>query len=164
MSRIGLGFDAHPFEPGRRLRLGGLEWDFDRGLSGHSDGDALLHAVSDALLGAAGAGTLGERFSDADPANAGKDSAEMLALCAREVAAAGYRIGNIDAVVIGQEPRLAPRREELTRRIASILEVDPARVSVRGTSSNGLGFPGRGDGLAAMAVVLLEEPHSGRPV
>jgi 2-C-methyl-D-erythritol 2,4-cyclodiphosphate synthase len=157
MSRVGLGFDAHPFAEGRPLRLGGLDWPGERGLSGHSDGDVLLHAAADAILGAAGNGSLGEHFSDRDPANRGRDSAEMLARAAALAREKGLVLGNLDATVVGEAPRIAPRREELERHVAEILGVPRERVSVRGTSTNGMGFPGRGEGLAAMVVVLLEK-------
>ena len=160
MSRIGLGFDAHPFAEGRPLRLGGEDWPGERGLSGHSDGDVLLHAAADAILGASGCGSLGEHFSDRDPGNRGRDSAEMLAASLALARAKGWEIGNLDATVVGEAPRIAPRREELERRIAEILGVSREKVSVRGTSTNGMGFPGRGEGLAAIAVVLLESRRS----
>ena len=160
MNRVGLGFDAHPFEKGRPLLLGGVRWESPAGLAGHSDGDVLLHSVCDALLGAAGLGSLGEHFSDRDPAARGRDSAAMLSEVAERVRAAGWSVGNVDATVIGEEPRIAPRREEIARRVAALLGVDPGRVSVRGTSTNGMGFPGRGEGLAAIAVVLLEPRSS----
>jgi 2-C-methyl-D-erythritol 2,4-cyclodiphosphate synthase len=156
MSRVGLGFDAHPFAAGRPLKLGGLDWPGERGLSGHSDGDALLHAAADAILGASGSGSLGEHFSDRDPAHRGRDSAEMLARAAALAREKGLVLGNLDATVVGESPRIAPRRDELEQRMADILGVAKDRISVRGTSSNGLGFPGRGEGLAAMVVVLLE--------
>ncbi|MGH9441361.1 MAG: 2-C-methyl-D-erythritol 2,4-cyclodiphosphate synthase [Thermoanaerobaculia bacterium] len=162
MSRVGLGFDAHPFEKGRTLVLGGLDWDFEAGLSGHSDGDVLLHSICDALLGAAGLGSLGEHFSDREEERRGRDSAEMLSAVAAMVRSAGWSIENLDATCLGQEPRIAPRGQEIKARISSILGISPERVSVRGTSTNGLGFPGRGEGLAAMAVVLLE-PHPPAP-
>jgi 2-C-methyl-D-erythritol 2,4-cyclodiphosphate synthase len=127
-----------------------------RGLSGHSDGDALLHAAADAILGASGSGSLGEHFSDRDPAHRGRDSAEMLARAAVLAREKGLVLGNLDATVVGESPRIAPRRDELEQRMAEILGVAKDRISVRGTSSNGLGFPGRGEGLAAMVVVLLE--------
>jgi 2-C-methyl-D-erythritol 2,4-cyclodiphosphate synthase len=155
--RIGLGFDAHPFAEGRSLRLGGVEIPHARGLAGHSDGDVLLHAIADALLGAAGRGSLGEHFPDGAEEWRGADSSQLLrkvAVLARE---AGSRLGNVDAVVIAEAPRLAPHAGAIRSRLAEILDVEPGRVSVRGTSSNGLGFAGRGEGIAAFAVVLLEE-------
>jgi len=156
VSRVGLGFDAHPFEEGRPLKLGGLDWPGERGLSGHSDGDVLLHAAADAILGASGSGSLGEHFSDGDPENRGRDSAEMLARAAAVARQRGFSIGNVDATVVGEAPKIAPRRQDLERRLAEILGVSRERVSVRGTSTNGLGFPGRGEGLAAIVVVMLE--------
>lgn len=156
MSRVGIGFDAHPFAEGKPLRLGGIEVPHPRGLEGHSDGDALLHAITDALLGAAGAGSIGELFPDHDPAWKGADSARFLQR-AREIAAeGGLRVANVDAVVIAEEPRIAGRAAPMGERIAQLLEVGTDAVSVRGTSSNGLGFTGRGEGIAVIAVVLLE--------
>ena len=156
MSRVGMGFDAHPFAEGRPLKLGGLDWPGERGLSGHSDGDVLLHAAADAVLGASGCGSLGEHFSDLDAAHRGRDSAGMLVRAAALAREKGLVLGNLDATVVGEAPRIAPRREELERRMAEILGVGRERISIRGTSTNGLGFPGRGEGLAAMVVVLLE--------
>ena len=155
MARVGLGFDAHPFAEGRPLKLGGVEIPHLRGLKGHSDGDALLHAVADAVLGAAGLGSLGEQFPDEDPCWKGADSA-IFVTRARDLAAErGFEIGNLDAVVIAESPRLAPHAAGIRRRVAGLLGVSPDAVSIRGTSSNGLGFTGRGEGVAVMAVVLL---------
>jgi 2-C-methyl-D-erythritol 2,4-cyclodiphosphate synthase len=157
MIRAGLGFDAHPFAAeGRPLRLGGLDWPGERGLAGHSDGDVLLHAIADAVLGAARLGSLGERFPDTDPANRGRDSAQMLEMIG-EMASPRFAVISLDATVVGEAPRVSPRRAELEARIAQLLSIDGDRISVKGTSSNGLGFPGKGEGLAALAVVLLEE-------
>jgi 2-C-methyl-D-erythritol 2,4-cyclodiphosphate synthase len=155
--RVGIGFDAHPFADGRPLKLGGVTIAHPRGLAGHSDGDALLHAVADALLGAAGLGSLGERFPDGSDAWRGADSAVLLARSAGLVGEAGFRVGNVDALVIAEAPRIAAHAPAVRSRLAEILGIDPGRISVRGTSSNGLGFTGRGDGIAAMAVALLEE-------
>jgi 2-C-methyl-D-erythritol 2,4-cyclodiphosphate synthase len=153
--RVGIGFDAHPFVEGRALRLGGVEIPHPRGLKGHSDGDALLHAVADAVLGAAGLGSLGEQFPDHDPSWKGADSA-IFVTRARDLAAErGYDVGNLDAVVIAEAPSLAPHAAEIRRRLAGLLGVDAGAVSIRGTSSNGLGFAGRAEGVAVMAVVLL---------
>ena len=138
------------------MKLGGLEWPGERGLSGHSDGDVLLHAAADAILGASGNGSLGEHFSDRDPAHRGRDSAGMLAHASGLARAKGLVVGNIDATIVGETPKIAPRREDLERRMAEILGVGRERISIRGTSTNGLGFPGRGEGLAALVVVLLE--------
>jgi 2-C-methyl-D-erythritol 2,4-cyclodiphosphate synthase len=154
--RIGIGFDAHPFREGVPLRLGGLGLPHDRGLEGHSDGDALLHAVADAILGAAGQPSLGELFSDQDSAWAGADSALFLEEARALAEAQSLRIANVDAVVIAESPRIAPHRESVRRRIAELLHVSVSCVNVRGTSTNAMGFPGRGEGIAVMAVVLLE--------
>lgn len=154
-SRVGLGFDAHPFVEGPALKLGGVEIPHPHGLKGHSDGDALLHAVADAVLGAAGLGSLGEQFPDNDPSWKGADSAVFVTR-ARELAAArGLEVGNCDAIVIAEAPKLAPHVAQIRRRLATLLGVAPDAVNVRGTSSNGLGFAGRGEGVASMAIVLL---------
>jgi 2-C-methyl-D-erythritol 2,4-cyclodiphosphate synthase len=154
-ARIGLGFDVHPFAEGRALKLGGVEIPHPRGLKGHSDADALLHAIADAVLGAAGLGSLGEQFPDDDPAWKGADSA-LFVTRARDLAAGrGFEVENLDAVVIAEAPRLAPHVGEIRLRVAALLGVPPDAVSVRGTSSNGLGFAGRSEGIAVMAIVLL---------
>jgi 2-C-methyl-D-erythritol 2,4-cyclodiphosphate synthase len=153
--RVGLGFDSHPFDAGRALRLGGLGLP-GPGLSGHSDGDALLHAIADAVLGAAALPSLGELFSDKDPAWKGADSTRFVEHARDLALEKGWRIGNVDAVVVAESPRIAPHARAIRERVAGILGVDASQVNVRGTSTNGLGFPGRGEGLAVMAVVLLE--------
>lgn len=153
--RIGIGFDSHPFREGRALKLGGVEIVHSRGLEGHSDGDALLHAAADAVLGAAGLGSLGEQFPDQDPAWKGADSAAFVTRARDLAAERGLEVGNLDAVVIAESPRIAPYCPAIRSRIASLLNVSESSVSVRGTSSNGLGFTGRGEGIAAFAVVLL---------
>jgi len=153
--RVGLGFDSHPFSPGRPLRLGGVEVPYNRGLRGHSDGDALLHAIADAVLGAAGLGSLGQQFPDTDPRWKGADSAVFVRKAAEMAAELGLAVGNVDAVVVAEGPRIAPVAEAIRARVAALLDVAPGSVSVRGTSTNGLGFVGRAEGLAAMAVVLL---------
>lgn len=153
--RVGLGFDAHPFAAGRPMRLGGVEIPYNRGLRGHSDGDALLHAVADAILGAAGLGSLGQQFPDTDAKWRGKDSS-IFVQRAREMAEErGFSIGNVDAVVIAEAPKIAPFAAKIQARVAELLGVAAESVSVRGTSTNGLGFAGRAEGLAAMAVVML---------
>jgi 2-C-methyl-D-erythritol 2,4-cyclodiphosphate synthase len=154
---VGIGFDAHPFVDGRPLKLGGVTIAHPRGLGGHSDGDALLHAIADALLGAAGRGTLGEHFPDDSDAWRGADSSVLLARAAGLVGEAGFRLGNLDAVVIAELPRIAPVAAAMRGRVAEVLGVEAGRVSVRGTSSNGIGFSGRGEGIAAVAVALLED-------
>ena len=154
-ARVGIGFDAHPFAPGRPLRLGGVAIPHEAGLEGHSDGDALLHALTDAVLGAAGAGSIGDHFPPSDPAWKGADSATFLGKAAELARARGFAIGNVDAVVVAEAPKIAPHVAAIRARVAEILGTSADAVSVRGTSSNGLGFTGRRDGLAAMAVVLL---------
>lgn len=160
--RVGIGFDAHPFAAGRPLRLGGVDVPHSSGLAGHSDGDALLHAIADAILGAAGLGSLGERFPDDSDVWRGADSSVLLDGAAAAARGAGFRIGNVDAVVVAESPRLAAYAGRVRDRIAEVLRMSPARVSVRGTSSNGLGFTGRGEGIAAVAIVLLEEEPAGQ--
>lgn len=154
--RVGQGIDAHRLVPGRPLRLGGVEVPFDRGLEGHSDGDVLLHAVASALLGALGAGDLGTHFPSSDPRWHGVASRELVEAVMERVRERGFAVGNLDATVIAQVPRLAPFREAMVRGVGRALDVDPARVSVKLTSSDGLGAIGRGDGITAQAIVLLE--------
>lgn len=153
--RVGIGFDAHPFAEGRPLRLGGVDIPHTRGLRGHSDGDALLHAITDAILGAAGLGSIGDRFPDTDPAWKGADSSVFVERARDLMADRGLDVGHLDALVIAESPRIAPHADAIRSRVASLLGVEEAVVSVRGTSSNGLGFTGRGEGVAAFAVVLL---------
>ena len=155
LPRVGIGFDAHPFAAGRPLRLGGVAIPHDAGLEGHSDGDALLHALTDAVLGAAGAGSIGDHFPPSDPAWKGADSATFLRKAGELAAERGLTIGNVDAIVVAEAPKIAPHVTAIRARVAELLGVDASAVSVRGTSSNGLGFTGRRDGIAAMAVVLL---------
>ena len=156
--RVGLGFDAHPFAEGRPLRLGGVDIPHDPGLVGHSDGDVLLHAVADAMLGASGRGSLGEHFPEGAEEWRGADSSRLLRRVEELVRETGYRLGNVDAVVIAEAPRISRQAGAIRERLAEILGVEPGRISVRGTTSNGLGFAGRGEGIAAFAVVLLEGP------
>ena len=148
--------DVHAFAEGRPLMLGGVAVPHPRGLSGHSDGDVLLHAVIDALLGAAALGDIGGMFPSSDQRWAGAASSRLLALAAARVREAGYLIGNIDATVVAQEPRLADHIEGMREAIAAAVEADVNLVSVKATTSDGLGFAGRGEGIAAFAVVLLE--------
>jgi len=156
--RIGQGVDAHRLVAGRPLRLGGVEIPHARGLEGHSDGDVLLHAIASALLGALGAGDLGSHFPSSDPRWKDADSAALLASVCALVRERGFAIGNVDATVIAQEPRLAPHREAMVASVARCLGVEPARVGVKITSTDGLGAIGRGEGIAAQAVALLEAP------
>jgi 2-C-methyl-D-erythritol 2,4-cyclodiphosphate synthase len=153
--RVGSGFDAHAFEDGVPLVLGGVRIEHPRGLAGHSDGDVLAHALTDAVLGAAGLEDIGAYFSSDDPALAGADSLELLARAWERVRAEGWELANADVVLIGEEPRLAPHRDEMRQRLAGALGVAAELVAVRATTTDGLGFTGRREGLAAQAVALL---------
>jgi 2-C-methyl-D-erythritol 2,4-cyclodiphosphate synthase len=153
--RVGSGFDAHAFEDGVPLVLGGVRIEHPRGLAGHSDGDVLAHALTDAVLGAAGLEDIGAYFSSDDPALAGADSLELLARAWERVRADGWELANADVVLIGEEPRLAPHRDEMRQRLAGALGVGAELVAVRATTTDGLGFTGRREGLAAQAVALL---------
>ena len=155
--RIGQGVDVHRLVPGRRLVLGGVEIPCDRGLEGHSDGDVLLHAVASALLGAMGEGDLGRHFPSSDPALEGIASREILARVAEMMASAGFAVGNVDATIVAQAPRLGPQREKMEGVIAGVLGVAPERVNVKITSTDHLGFLGREEGIAALAVALITE-------
>jgi len=154
--RSGIGYDIHRLVPDRRLVLGGVAIDHPTGLAGHSDGDVLAHAIMDALLGAAALGDLGTHFPSDDPAYAGADSVALLERVVKLVATAGYRIGSIDASVIAQEPRLAPLIAAMRDRIAAALGLDPGAVSVKATTSDGLGVVGASEAIAALATATLE--------
>jgi 2-C-methyl-D-erythritol 2,4-cyclodiphosphate synthase len=153
--RVGTGFDAHALEEGVPLVLGGVRIEHPRGLAGHSDGDVLAHALTDALLGAAGLEDIGALFPSSDPKLADADSLELLAQAWERVQADGWRLANADVVLVGEEPRLAPHRGDMRQRLAAVLGVEPELVAVRATTTDGLGFAGRGEGLAAQAVALL---------
>ncbi len=153
--RVGTGFDAHALEPGVPLVLGGVRIEHPTGLAGHSDGDVLAHALTDAVLGAAGMEYIGALFPSGDPALHGADSVDLLRRAWERVAAAGWELVNADVVLVGEEPRLAPHRAEMRARLAGALGVEPERVAVRATTTDGLGFTGRREGLAAQAVALL---------
>jgi 2-C-methyl-D-erythritol 2,4-cyclodiphosphate synthase len=154
--RIGLGVDAHALEDGVPLVLGGVAIDHPCGLAGHSDGDVIAHALTDALLGAAGLGDIGSLFPSGDGHWEGADSLELLRDAYAQVRGAGFELVNADCILIGEEPRIAPHREEMRSRLAAALAVDPGRVNVRATTTDGLGFAGRGEGLAAQAIALLQ--------
>lgn len=155
--RIGHGYDVHRLVEGRDLILGGVKIDFKKGLLGHSDADVLLHAVSDALLGAAGLGDIGRHFPDTDPKYKGADSLVLLASVGEKIKAAGYRVGNLDVTMIAQRPKLAPHIAQMQENIAKALDVDPSRINVKATTEEKLGFTGSGEGMACHAVCLLEE-------
>lgn len=153
--RVGTGFDVHALVDGRPLTLGGVTIPYPRGLLGHSDGDALLHAVANALLGAAALGDIGTHFPSSDARYAGADSAVLLAEVVRKVAAAGWRPGNLDCTVIAQQPRIAPHVPAMRANLARILGLEPAAVSVKAATTDHLGFVGREEGIAAQAIVSI---------
>ena len=155
--RIGHGYDVHRLEEGRDLILGGVKIDWEKGLDGHSDADVLLHAVSDALLGAAGLGDIGRHFPDTDPQYKGADSLKLLKIVAEKVTAAGYRVSNIDVTMIAQRPKLKDAIPKMEENIAAAVGVDPSRVNVKATTEEHLGFTGTGEGMSCHAVCLLEE-------
>ena len=154
-TRAGIGYDSHRFAPGGPLRLGGVDIPSDVHLEGHSDGDAVAHAITDALLGAAGAGDIGEMFSDRDPANRGRDSIEMLRAAVARVATLGWAIANADVSVVAERPRIAAHRDAMRAVLAGALGVAAADVSVKGKTNEGMGWVGRAEGLACIAVVTL---------
>ncbi len=155
--RIGHGYDVHKLVEGRDLILGGVKIEYEKGLLGHSDADVLLHAVSDALLGAAGLGDIGRHFPDTDPAYKGADSLELLRVVARKVTAAGYRVSNIDVTMIAQRPKLKDHIPRMVENIAAAVGIAPNRVNVKATTEEKLGFTGEGLGMSCHAVCLLEE-------
>ena len=155
--RIGHGYDVHKLVEGRELILGGVKIDHHLGLLGHSDADVLLHAVSDALLGAAGLGDIGKHFPDTDPQYKGADSLELLRIVGQKVAEKGYRVSNIDVTMIAQKPKLRPYIETMERNIAAAVGIDADRVNVKATTEERLGFTGSEEGMACHAVCLLEE-------
>ncbi|MBO0709414.1 MAG: 2-C-methyl-D-erythritol 2,4-cyclodiphosphate synthase [Candidatus Dormibacteraeota bacterium] len=159
--RVGLGQDQHVLSEGRRLVLGGVELEHERGLSGHSDADVLTHAVIDALLGAAGLGTIGEHFPDSDQRYQDVSSLTLLAATSAMLRDRGWRVGNVDSVIVAQQPRLAAHVREMASRLAQVLEVGEERISVKATSPEGAGALGREEAIAASAVALLE--RSGAP-
>jgi 2-C-methyl-D-erythritol 2,4-cyclodiphosphate synthase len=158
--RVGLGADAHALVEGVPLVLGGVELDSGRGLAGHSDGDVIAHALIDAILGAAGLGDIGTLFPSEAPEWEGASSLDLLARAYTQVREEGWELVNADCVLVGEEPRIAPVREAMRVRLAGALGVETALVNVRATTTDGLGFSGRGEGLAALAVALLDHPSS----
>ena len=155
--RIGHGYDVHRLVEGRNLILGGVKIDYEKGLLGHSDADVLLHAVSDALLGAAGLGDIGRHFPDTDPKYKGADSLELLREVYRKISEKGYRVGNIDVTMIAQRPKLKDFIPQMQENIAAAVGVTPDRVNVKATTEERLGFTGTGEGMSCHAVCLLEE-------
>ena len=155
--RIGHGYDVHKLVEGRDLILGGVKIPYEKGLLGHSDADVLLHAVSDALLGAAGLGDIGRHFPDTDPADKGADSLKLLSCVVEKIHTAGYRVGNVDVTMIAQKPKLKDHIPQMQENIARALQVDHSRVNVKATTEEHLGFTGDGSGMSCHAVCLLEE-------
>ncbi len=156
MIRTGLGYDCHAFADGRRLVLGGVELDHDRGLMGHSDADALSHAIIDALLGAAGLGDIGQHFPDTDERYRDADSLELLRATSRVLAGRGLKVLHVDATVVIERPAIAPHRDRMRAALAEALGVEADQVSVKATRGEGMGFVGRGEGAAALAVATVE--------
>jgi 2-C-methyl-D-erythritol 2,4-cyclodiphosphate synthase len=159
--RIGHGFDVHALVPGRRLVIGGVTIPFERGLAGHSDADVLLHAITDALLGAAGLGDIGRHFPDSDPQFKDADSRVLLRAAAARVRKAGFAVANVDATIIAQAPKMAPHIAQMIANIAADLAIAPAQVNVKAKTTERLGFTGRGEGIAAEAVAALEDAGPG---
>ena len=153
--RVGHGYDVHRLAEGRKLILGGVDIPWERGLLGHSDADVLTHAVMDALLGAAGLGDIGQHFPDTDPAYAGADSLKLLEHVAGLLRERGFVVGNVDATVLAQRPKLAPHIPRMRENLARAMGAEPAQVNVKATTEEGLGFTGSGGGMAAHAVCLL---------
>ncbi|MFP3324493.1 2-C-methyl-D-erythritol 2,4-cyclodiphosphate synthase [Planococcus sp. SIMBA_160] len=157
MIRIGQGYDVHQLAEGRPFILGGVEIEHDRGLLGHSDADVLLHTITDAALGAIGGGDIGKHFPDTDPEFKDADSKKLLTHIWQYVKEQGYELGNVDCTVIAQKPKLAPYIEQMRESIAELLEADISQVNVKATTSEHLGFTGREEGIAALAVILLNQ-------
>lgn len=154
--RIGMGYDVHAFAEGRRLVLGGVEVPHERGLAGHSDADVLTHALMDAIVGALREGDIGKLFPDTDPTFAGADSLGLLSHVGELMHERGYELHDADCVLVCEKPKVAPFRDEMRARMSAALGVEPARIGVKATTTEGLGFEGREEGIAAYAVVLLE--------
>jgi 2-C-methyl-D-erythritol 2,4-cyclodiphosphate synthase len=154
--RTGIGYDAHRLEAGRPLWLGGVQIDFEAGLAGHSDGDVLVHALVDALLGAAGLGDIGTYFPSSDPRYRGASSLQFLRYAAELLERQGWRMANLDATIVAERPRLAPFSENMREVIAESLGLTPAQVNIKSKTSDGMGFTGRGEGIAALAIATIE--------
>lgn len=157
MIRIGQGFDVHTFAEDRPLIIGGIEIPYEKGLTGHSDADVLLHTVADACLGAIGEGDIGHHFPDTDPNFKDADSAELLSHVWKLVREKGYKLGNIDCTIMAEKPKMAPHVGEICKRISQLLEATEDQVNVKATTTERLGFVGREEGIAALAVVLLQK-------
>ena len=160
--RVGIGHDTHRLVPGGPLKIGGIQIDFDRHLDGHSDADVLLHAITDALLGAASLGDIGEMFPNTDPANRDRDSADMLSLAAQRVVSLGWKVANLDCIIHAQQPKILDHRDRIQHRISEILVLRPDQVGVKGKTGEGVGEVGRGEIIQAQCVCLiarLERPR-----
>ena len=153
--RVGVGYDSHRFAPGRQLKLGGVLIPSDVGLSGHSDADVICHAVTDAILGAAGLGDIGEMFPDSDESNRDRDSIEMLGAAVTRISQVGLRVNQVDVAVVAEAPKLSPHRAKIRDRLAAALGIDSASVSVKGKSNEGMGWIGRKEGIACIAIATL---------
>lgn len=158
--RVGQGFDVHALVPGRKLIIGGVDIPHPRGLLGHSDADVLAHAITDALLGAAGLGDIGRHFPDTDERFSGADSLVLLAEAARRVREAGFRVCNVDATIVAQAPKMAPHIPAMVERLGSAIGIDTSRVNVKAKTTERLGFEGRSEGISAQAIALLQERES----
>lgn len=158
--RIGMGYDVHRLTANRDLILGGVKIPWELGLLGHSDADVLLHAIMDALLGAAALGDIGKHFPDSDPAYSGISSLVLLSHVKKLIDSSGYEVGNIDATIIAQKPKMAPHIPEMIRNVAETLEIPVSCVNIKATTEEGLGFTGRGEGIAAQAVCLLNNKNN----
>jgi 2-C-methyl-D-erythritol 2,4-cyclodiphosphate synthase len=161
--RTGIGYDSHRFSPGGPMRLGGVDVPSNVHLAGHSDGDAIAHAITDAVLGAAAAGDIGEMFADTDPANAGRDSLFMLRAAVERVHGMGWRVVNVDVTVIAEQPKIAPHRATMRQRLGDALGVAAEAVSVKGKTNEGMDATGRGEGLACIAIATLVAERGGAP-
>jgi 2-C-methyl-D-erythritol 2,4-cyclodiphosphate synthase len=161
MTLLGIGYDSHRLVAARRLIIGGVEVPGERGLQGHSDADVLTHAVIDALLGAAGLGDIGEHFPDTDERYRAADSLELLRTVVASVAAGGFAIVNVDCTLVMQAPKLAPYKQAIRERLAGALGLEPERVNVKASSGEGIGFVGRGEGVAALAIASLSQRSGG---
>jgi len=155
--RIGHGYDVHQLVEGRKLILGGVDIPYEKGLLGHSDADVLLHAIADAILGAIGEGDIGRHFPDTDPRYKGADSLKLLAHVMTLADSKGYKLGNMDATIVAQRPKLAPHIQMMREKIAGVLGVEIDRINVKATTTEELGFAGRGEGMAAYAVAVMEK-------
>jgi len=156
--RIGHGYDVHRLVEGKKLIMGGVDIPYEKGLLGHSDADVLLHAIADALLGALAMGDIGKHFPDTDPAFKGADSMKLLAQVVGLISTKGYVVGNLDATIIAQKPKMAPHIQAMRENIAQVCSVDIDRINIKATTEEGLGFTGTGEGISAHAVVLLTTP------